>query len=209
LKGDWLLSHDGQWTMVEEIVDSREATTVYNLRVSDHHTYFVGSGDWGFSVWVHNAEYEIFEKEGQYFIREKGTTQPLIPPGMKDPVPLTKEQAEAWLARSVAPKGLPPLRQAYISEVEALKDTAAQLRAAGKTPEEIARTLHQMRRDIGIKYKDLTPADKQAEIHVRNLEKYGDKLGPTIDYLRGKGKTWEEIIESASRSGGADLGLAK
>ena len=66
-----------------------------------------------------------------------------------------------------------------------------------------------MRRDIGIKYKDLTPADKLAEIYARNLEKYGDKLGPTIDYLRGKGKSWEEITEGASRSGGADLGLGK
>ena len=104
---------------------------------------------------------------------------------------------------------MPPLRQAYIGEVEALKDTTAQLRAAGKSPEEIARALHQMRRDIGIKYKDLTPPDKLAEIYARNLEKYGDELGPTIDYLRGKGKSWEEMIESASRSGGVDLGLAK
>jgi hypothetical protein len=28
--------------------------TVYNLRVADFHTYFVGSEDWGFSAWAHN-----------------------------------------------------------------------------------------------------------------------------------------------------------
>jgi hypothetical protein len=87
---------------------------------------------------------------------------------------------------------------------------AIRLRAAGKTPEEIARTLHQMRRDIGIKYKDLTPAEKMAEIHARNLKEYGDKLGPSIDYLRRvKEKSWDEIIESSSRTGGKDLGLGK
>jgi hypothetical protein len=108
-----------------------------------------------------------------------------------------------------APKALPPLRQAYIREVEALKNTAAELRTAGQTPEQIARTLHQMRRDIGIKYKELTPPERLEQFYQRNLEKYGDKLGPSIEYLRGQGKSWEEIIESASRTGGADLGLAK
>jgi hypothetical protein len=27
---------------------------VYNVRVADHHTYFVGDREWGFSVWAHN-----------------------------------------------------------------------------------------------------------------------------------------------------------
>ena len=44
-------------------------------------------------------------------------------------------------------------------------------------------------------------------IYARNIEKYGDKLGPTVDWLRAKGKSWEQIIESAGRSGGEDLGL--
>ena len=77
--------------------------------------------------------------------------------------------------------------------------------AAGNTPEEIARTLYQMRRDLGIKYKNLTPPGMLEQIYQRNLKKYGDKLGPMIDYLRAKGKTWEEIIESASRTVGSDL----
>jgi hypothetical protein len=36
---------------------------------------------------------------------------------------------------------------------------------------------------------------------------HGDPLGPTIDWLRAQGKSWEEIIESAMRPGGADLGF--
>jgi len=81
------------------------------------------------------------------------------------------------------------------------------MRAAGATPEQVARQLHQMRRELGVKYKSLTPPEKLEEIYTRNLQKYGDKLGPSIEWLRSKGKSWEQIIESASRSGGKDLGF--
>lgn len=36
---------------------------------------------------------------------------------------------------------------------------------------------------------------------------YGNPLGPTIEQLRAQGKTWEQIIESATRPGGEDLGF--
>jgi len=62
------------------------------------------------------------------------------------------------------------------------------------------------RRALGETFKDLTPADELARIHQRNLDKYGDKLGPSIDYLREQGKSWDDIIESAARPGGKDLG---
>jgi hypothetical protein len=44
---------------VEAVTDLHEVATVYNLRVAEYHTYFVGSRAWGFSVWAHNAEYEV------------------------------------------------------------------------------------------------------------------------------------------------------
>jgi len=53
--GDMLRSHDGCWLPVEDVVDNGEVTTVYNLRVAEYHTYFVGSREWGFSAWAHNA----------------------------------------------------------------------------------------------------------------------------------------------------------
>jgi hypothetical protein len=53
--GDILVSHDGQLLPVEAINDQGELTTVYNLEVEDYHTYFVGSPEWGFSIWAHNA----------------------------------------------------------------------------------------------------------------------------------------------------------
>ncbi|QDQ26691.1 RHS repeat protein [Chitinimonas arctica] len=116
-------------------------------------------------------------------------------------------QATACVVGSVTAKELPALRQAYINEVRALEDVALNARAAGTTPEATARMVQQMRRDLGEQYKNLTPADKLQEIYARNLERYGDKLGPTVDWLQARGKSWEQIIESSSRPGGKDLGL--
>jgi hypothetical protein len=44
---------------VDKVHDTREYATLYNLRVSDFHTYFVGCHEWGFSVWAHNAYREF------------------------------------------------------------------------------------------------------------------------------------------------------
>jgi hypothetical protein len=52
--GDELSSHDGCLVIVDGIEDTRKIATVYNLRVAEYHTYFVGSEEWGWSVWVHN-----------------------------------------------------------------------------------------------------------------------------------------------------------
>jgi hypothetical protein len=65
--GDYLASHDGQWVTVEVVTDLREVATVYNLRVSDYHTYFVGSREWGFSVWAHNANCVVVQQAGGRF----------------------------------------------------------------------------------------------------------------------------------------------
>jgi hypothetical protein len=54
--GDLLVSHDGQIIRVEGAADSGRVTTVYNLEIEDCHTYFVGTQEWGFSVWAHNAD---------------------------------------------------------------------------------------------------------------------------------------------------------
>ena len=53
--GDRLMCEDGSTVLVEEVVDTGEVEVVYNLRVADWHTYFVGGDDWGFAVWAHNA----------------------------------------------------------------------------------------------------------------------------------------------------------
>jgi hypothetical protein len=53
--GDALLSYDGQRPVAGQGYDTGHYETVYNIRVQDCHTYFVGDEDWGFSVWAHNT----------------------------------------------------------------------------------------------------------------------------------------------------------
>lgn len=54
-KGDRIATADGVGVVVEEVWDTGEWEPVYNLRVADHHTYFVGDDTWGWAAWVHNA----------------------------------------------------------------------------------------------------------------------------------------------------------
>lgn len=61
--GDRLIGHDNQQVVVEKVTETGNWERVYNLRVADHHTYFLGCDEWGFSVWAHNA-YTIRRLEG-------------------------------------------------------------------------------------------------------------------------------------------------
>jgi len=78
--GDLLRSHDGQWVAVESVSEGEELAAVYNLRVAEHHTYFVGSRDWGFSVWAHNACLGIFSQQGlsSFVARQAYTLENLV-----------------------------------------------------------------------------------------------------------------------------------
>ncbi|MFM9097465.1 MAG: DUF6531 domain-containing protein [Phycisphaerales bacterium] len=101
---------------------------------------------------------------------------------------------------------LTSLRQQYVDEVLLLEDVGLNARAAGMSVDDTARMLHGMRRELGRKFKELTPALERERIRVRNLEKYGDELGPTIEYFRERGRSWQDILDSACRPGGRDLG---
>ena len=61
--GEQLVGHDGKLVQIESIGSTGEVTTVYNLRVADFHTYFVGGGLWGFDVWVHNAKFHYVQSQ--------------------------------------------------------------------------------------------------------------------------------------------------
>lgn len=91
-----------------------------------------------------------------------------------------------------------PLRKAYEAEVRALKPRGEKLLESGKSEHDVAKILHQERRDLGVKYKDATPAPLRKYIYHVNEQRYGDKLGPTYEELKRRGKTDAEIIKGAS-----------
>jgi hypothetical protein len=80
--GDRLSSDNEVCGVVEEVYDTGAYETVYNLRIADFHTYFVGSQEWGWSVWAHN----LYGPEFQRRINE-------LDPNM------TENQARSFLAQ--------------------------------------------------------------------------------------------------------------
>ena len=73
--GDLLISHDGRLLRIDAIHSTLQIATVYNLRVAEYHTYFVGCDEWGWSVWAHNAcvGFKTLSRRKQIeYLRDKG-----------------------------------------------------------------------------------------------------------------------------------------
>jgi len=92
------------------------------------------------------------------------------------------------------------VRGRYVEEVSGIAITVDYMRSIGRKDQEIAETASMMRRGIGAKYKHMTPGVALSRIKDRNRQKYGDELGPTIQWLRDRGTTWVEIIDDSSRT---------
>ena len=91
-----------------------------------------------------------------------------------------------------------PLRLEYERKVRELSAYRDELFAKGESKENIARTLHECRRELGRIYKDAAPPLFREYILYATEKKYGDPLGPDYESLK-KRKSDEEIIESATR----------
>jgi hypothetical protein len=100
-----------------------------------------------------------------------------------------------------------PLRKAYEAEVADLKIEAQAMVKASSDRETVARKMWMRRREIGVKYKNLTPAPLRDYIYELNSKRYSDPLGPSFDSLvkQAQGKMqepYEKIIDSSTRPNG-------
>ncbi|MGF3023760.1 cell wall-binding protein [Methylobacterium aquaticum] len=93
------------------------------------------------------------------------------------------------------------LRTCYEMAVRDLRDGVAEMRRDGLPAETIARAVHAERRRLAVHFKALTPEPYRTRIVERTIQVYGDAQGPSIAFLRARGKSWEAIIESATRPG--------
>lgn len=98
------------------------------------------------------------------------------------------------------------LRASYVREVNALKGVAEGLSKQGYSPQQVASVVHGMRRTIGQKYKYITPLLQRQMIYIRNRaprwmggKGYDSIYGPSINWLRRSGKSWDDISQSASK----------
>jgi hypothetical protein len=94
-----------------------------------------------------------------------------------------------------------PLRLRYEAAVAALAHAAAEKLHAGVSEEAVARWAVAERNALKQTYRGLTPAPVLARIVSRTLERYGNAMGPSADELRATGKSWRDIIDSATRPG--------
>jgi len=93
------------------------------------------------------------------------------------------------------------MRQDYEAAVRALRDRVDELRSEGRQAEAVARTVHAERRALAARFKEATAEPLRSTLYQHTAHVYGDRLGPTIEFLRARGKSWEEIADAATRPG--------
>ncbi|WP_406451182.1 hypothetical protein OG782_15170 [Streptomyces sp. NBC_00876] len=101
-------------------------------------------------------------------------------------------------------------RMRYHDLLEDMEREECTMRAEGRSEEDIARTLVQMRNDAKDVIRAGMSPEQVAELEARNQKKYGNPLGPTADQLYMKYGSWEKVTEAATRSSAAvdhELGL--
>jgi hypothetical protein len=91
---------------------------LYNLRVADHHTYFVGKPEWGFAVWAHNADCAIVEtKNGRFEVVDLSVEQGIFTAnGLGDAVRFAQQNGHAIRELTVNGQGSPITRAMPIAE---------------------------------------------------------------------------------------------
>jgi hypothetical protein len=99
--GDLLLTHSSGWIAIDDIKNPNATVDVYNLRVADDRTYFVGSAKWGFAVWVHNdaciPEFDL-NREFDVIIRDNATSTILFMGRISDPSQLQNSVSPTFVA---------------------------------------------------------------------------------------------------------------
>lgn len=94
------------------------------------------------------------------------------------------------------------MRAAYVAAVRALAGEADASLALGCSEEQVAREISARRRALRRHYLSVTPEPWKTRLMVHSQAQYdGDPLGPTLDWLRGRGYSWRQILDAASRPG--------
>ena len=106
-------------------------------------------------------------------------------------------------AASNANDAMVGIRTGYKQIINSMHSTEDAMRAGGASDEEIARTLSGMRNDAKVLVRTLMTPDDVAKLEVRNMELYGDPVGPTPDEMYSKYKSWQGVIEASYRSNAA------
>jgi hypothetical protein len=167
-EGDQLLGHSDAASRVHSIRFTDKIRPVFNIRVAQDHTYFVGADNWAFSVWVHNR-YDVRKVgEDQYKIYDEVEKAYVKWPDGKERVFTTKGQ-KAFLENLVAPKSTFKLPTTW--------------RSAGGVAGKFSDGKHSFRIDT----HNLSPGER-FHVHIYNAR------GKEIAVIQGRGTNgiWRE-----------------
>lgn len=139
-------------------------------------------------------------------------TRLLAPPPTPDE-PCTSKDPAVCLIRQMSPEERERAREVrlrYHRLLDTMERVADRMHEEGRSDEEIARVLVDMRNEA----KDITRAGMSPEavqaLEQRNMEKYGNPLGPTADQQFARYGSWAKVIEAATRTSAAvdkELGI--
>jgi RHS repeat-associated protein len=88
-------------------------------------------------------------------------------------------------------------RRIYINLLKSSKTVVEDMLRAGKGLTEVAEEAVRLRNQAKAAARVAMSAEEVAAVEARNLARYGDKLGPTVEKLLADGKSLEEIIAGA------------
>ena len=94
------------------------------------------------------------------------------------------------------------VRAGYMGSSKALGAGLKAALRAGAKPESVARAGVAARNALKVAARALSPKGEVAKMEARNLEKYGNKIGPTADQLHAKYGSWEAVVEAVARTAG-------
>ena len=220
LPGDVLGSHNDVFGTVESVTLTGEYKAVYNLRVANWHTYFVGGDDWGFSVWAHNTCYEIRQlADGRFGLFERATGNLVTLEGRA----LTANSVDNVRLLATDAAKIAPTEIRFRTPRQVFEDARAAFEASGGTKARFARqhnlpsgtnVHHAIELQVLHKYPGLftpeelnaltqmrgIPANINPELHLSIIRREWNAFYRRIDAdrLRGIQPTRQQFIDKAA-----------
>lgn len=94
------------------------------------------------------------------------------------------------------------VRLSYIAGVKSLGPSARTMLAFGRSSESVGRWAVSQRNWLKEMARGFTPAADVARFEARNMQIYGNKIGPTAEQMFAKYGSWAKVIEAATRTAG-------
>jgi hypothetical protein len=230
--GDAIWTEASGWVTVDAVEETGQWETVYNFRIADHHTYFVGCDEWGFSVWAHN-EYSTNRLQNAAIRRD--VEAKLIQIGMpaKEAARLAKlggakgTNGQA-LVDAVNNTGINPGNLYMKIREVGFKATASHIEGLVNPPVTIAKTITISRSKYPQSAKHIEDAQAAGHPSILTIDRdkkrsemrryYATKDAPVVKDMQpdeyppamflegGKGSSWRNIPEADNMGAGSSMG---